>query len=445
MGRENLSLSIHPCGLTGLLVGSLLFTPCASVLAQSTPAPQLNLRIAEAMQRAEANNPQLLAARRSIAVAEVGTALAAVGPNPRLSLDVPIGLAETKRTLSIEQPLELGGKREARLALAKDQIRAARLQLESLRWQVRADVRQAYAELSIAQAARRQGERTVELAKQLVEIAHKRLVAGDVAEADLIQTRFVLERARQRLEPTANRVRQATIKLDSLLGEPTEVSVEPTDSKVFSLSVEENRIAPEAASPLPDLTALRQAARQRRIDLAIAELQQRIGDDQLALARSAQIPDLSLAGGFLWDPANETTAVLLGVRIDLPIFNNRQGEVDQALANRTLADAQRLLLERQVDREVAAAYQEVTSAERLLEQDRTVLLPQSTQVLELARRSYQFGQSGLSDVLIAQQAVQDQRDAYYSDVLTYQTALGSLERAVNQPLVASLPDVPTIP
>jgi outer membrane protein, heavy metal efflux system len=423
--------------VTITLAGSL--TAPALAQAQTAQPPLINLRLEEALHKAELNNPQLLAARRSVAVAESGVAVAGVSPNPRLALDVPVGLAETKRTLGLEQPIELGGKREARLALAGDQTRTAQLQLEMMRWQVRFDVRQAYAELAIAQAAQNQAEQTVGLNKQLVEIARKRLVAGDVAEADLIQTRFVLERARQRLEPTNNRIRQANIKLASLLGQPTEILIEPADGKQFNLSIEEKQKAPGTLPPLPALTALQQTAKTKRLDLSLARLQQRIGDDQVALARSAQVPDIALAGSFIWDPVADTTGALLGIRVDLPLFNNRQGEVNQAVANQSLAEAQRLVLEQQVDREVA-----VRSNERLLQQDRSVLLPQSQQVLDLARKSYQFGQTGLTEVLVAQQSVQDQRDAYYSDVLAYQTAIGTLERAVNQPLV-SKPDVSTVP
>ena len=425
-------------------VAYLLTTPTA-VRAQVAQPPLLNLRLEEALHKAELSNPQLLAARRSIAVAESGVAIAGVGPNPRLALDIPVGLAETKRILGLEQPIELGGKREARLALAGDQTRTAQLQLEILRWQVRLDVRQAYAELAIAQAAQNQTERMVELNKQLVEIARKRLAAGDVAEVDLIQTRFVLERARQRLEPTNNRVRQANIKLDSLLGQPTEILIEPIDGRQFNLSIEENQKTPKALSPLPNLITLQQIAKRKRLDLNLAKLQQRISDDQLALARSTQVPDIAVAGGFIWDPVADTTGALLGIRVDLPLFNKHQGEVNQAQANQSLAEAQRFVLEQQVDREVAAAYQDVRSAERLLQQDRSVLLPQSEQVLDLARKSYQFGQTGLTDVLVAQQSVQDQRDAYYNNVLTYQTALGTMERAVNQPLFTSKTDAPTIP
>ena len=84
--------------------------------------------------------------------------------------------------------------------------------------------------------------------------------------------------------------------------------------------------------------------------------------------------------------------------------------------------------------EVATAYQEVLGARETLAQDRAALLPQARQVLALMHKSYQFGHSGLTDVLVTQATVQEQLDTYYNDVLAYQTALGALERAVNEEL-----------
>lgn len=102
-----------------------------------------NLTLETAINQAEANNPQLLAAQRSISVAQAGVAVAGVIANPRLAIDIPFGQAETKRTIGIEQPIELGGKRGARQALANSQVQQAQLQLDSLRWQIRIQVRQA--------------------------------------------------------------------------------------------------------------------------------------------------------------------------------------------------------------------------------------------------------------------------------------------------------------
>ncbi|WP_292797320.1 TolC family protein [Nostoc sp. NMS7] len=142
-----------------------------------------NLTLETAINQAEANNPQLLAAQRSISVAQAGVAVAGVIANPRLAIDIPFGQAETKRTIGIEQLIELGGKRGARLALANSQVQQAQLQLDSLRWQIRIQVCQAYAELAIAQGAQQNTEQSLAINKQLVDIAKMRFQANDVARA----------------------------------------------------------------------------------------------------------------------------------------------------------------------------------------------------------------------------------------------------------------------
>ncbi len=191
------------------------------------------------------------------------------------------------------------------------------------------------------------------------------------------------------------------------------------------------------------MTALKQLARSSRLDLSLARQQIQLNANQIRLARSAQIPDISLAAAFVWDPGYSTsstpdppttTAVILGVRADLPLFNNNGGGVNQARANRSVSEAQLSALEQQVDTEVITAYENAASAQRVLERDRTVLLPQALQVLNLSRKSYQYGQTGLNDALLVQQSVQTVFDNFYADILTYQTALGSLEQAINQPL-----------
>ncbi len=414
-----------------VIVGVLSASLAGRVAAQPLAVPY---SLQAAISEAQARNPQLLAAERAVVVAQTGLTIAGVTPNPRLSADVPFGEAETKRTVSFEQPFELGGKRNARLAVAQDQVRVTQGQLDLLRWQIRTDVSQIYAELAIAEAAQAQVQRSINLSQQLVRIAQKRLAAGDVAEAEVIQAQFALERVRQRLEPATNRIRQANTRLGTLLGQRVSAPIDATDRNTFNLSVEKQQPLPKLRK-LPELPELQTLARQKRLDLLLAQQQIQLSLDLIALAQVAKIPDLGLAGGFIWDPVSATTAATLGLRIDVPIFNTRQGELDQALATQTLAQAQKNALERQVDGEVSLAYQDVITAQTLLERDRRILLPQAEQVLNLAQKSYQAGQSSFTDVLVTQQAVQDQRDAFYSDLTAYQTARNGLERAINQPLV----------
>lgn len=406
-------------------------------------AKVLTLNLDTAINQAQANNPQLLAAQRSINVARSGATIAGTTLNPRLSIDIPFGQAETKHTISLEQPIELGGKRGARLAVAKVQIQQAQLQLDLLRSQIRSQVRQSYAELAIAQGAQQNTEQSLSINQQLVDIAKARLAAGDVAGVDVVQAEFAFSQAQQKLEPATNRVRQATIRLNSLLGQAADTPIKLVDGEAFRFSLTGNKQGLAVSQKLPDLTALKQLARSSRLDLLLAGQQIQLGAKQIRLAQSAQIPDINLAAAFVWDPGFSTsstpsppttTAVILGLRVDLPLFNNNRGGVSQAQANRSVAVAQLSALEQQVDTEVITAYENAASAQRVVERDRTILLPQALQVLNLSRKSYQYGQTGLNDALLVQQSVQTVFDNFYADILTYQTALGTLEQAVNQPL-----------
>jgi len=375
------------------------------VFAQT--AKVLTLNLDTAINQAQANNPQLLAAQRSINVARSGATIAGTTLNPRLSIDIPFGQAETKHTISLEQPIELGGKRGARLAVAKVQIQQAQLQLDLLRSQIRSQVRQSYAELAIAQGAQQNTEQSLSINQQLVDIAKARLAAGDVAGVDVVQAEFAFSQAQQKLEPATNRVRQAAIRLNSLLGQAADTPIKLVDGEAFRFSLTGNKQGLAVSQKLPDLTALKQLARSSRLDLLLAGQQIQLGAKQIRLAQSAQIPDISLAAAFVWDPGFSTsstpsppttTAVILGLRVDLPLFNNNRGGVSQAQANRSVAVAQLSALEQQVDTEVITAYENAASAQRVVERDRTILLPQALQVLNLSRKSYQYGQTGLNDL-----------------------------------------------
>ncbi|MEJ6485642.1 TolC family protein [Nostoc punctiforme UO1] len=320
-----------------------------------------NLTLETAINQAEANNPQLLAAQRSISVAQAGVAVAGVIPNPRLAIDIPFGQAETKRTIGIEQPIELGGKRGARLALANSQVQQVQLQLDSLRWQIHIQVRQAYAELAIAQGAQQNTEQSLAINKQLIDIAKMRFQANDVARADVVQAEFAFAQAQQKLEPAINRVRQASIRLNTLLGQPTDTVINLADSEAFRFSGKDSQPGLAILAKLPDLKVLKKLAKASRLDLALAQQQIQVNNEQIQVAGSARIPDITLAASYVWDPGlstdgapppTTTTAVILGVRVDLPLFNSGGSGVRQARANLSVAEAQNAALKSQVDSEV---------------------------------------------------------------------------------------------
>lgn len=411
----------------GAFAGGALFALLALAVVRPAKAQDSVLSLNEALRIAEEQNADVLSAEKGADTARMGLNVAKEGPNPRLSVDYPFGAGETVHDIMLEQPLETGGKKNSRLAVAEDTFRIAGLRVEKAKTDARAEARKAYWSLLLSQEAYREAERMAQINQTLLEIAQKRFEAGDIAESDVIQVRFNLERAEQKLLPAKNQIQQNEIRLNTLLARPPETPVvlEPAETVVTGMLQN---------VPSPSLETLLKTARENRPDLAIAMTQSRLASDRIALARSLAVPDLTVAGGYLWDPSIPAASTSVGIRVDLPIFNNHRAEIRQAQAGS--AEALASLRKEQIlaDSEVTAAYHDYMTARTQVESDRNVLLAQAEEVQGLAENSYREGRTGLAGVLVAQQSAAAERQTYLADLLSYITSVGALERAAGRPL-----------
>ncbi|WP_252858421.1 TolC family protein, partial [Pseudomonas nitroreducens] len=122
------------------------FVPWAGLLAlllwQSPAwAQSREIGIEEALQAAANGNPELSASAREIGIAQGLREQAGLLRNPTLSWEQE-GTESRNRTttVGISQPLELGGKRGARVELAERGQAVAALSLEARRNQLRGEV-----------------------------------------------------------------------------------------------------------------------------------------------------------------------------------------------------------------------------------------------------------------------------------------------------------------
>ena len=108
----------------------------------------------QALAAAFAQNPELAATSREIGIADGERHQAGLLPNPELAWEVEDTRRDTSTTtITLSQPLELGGKRAARIAAAGVGQAIARLDLERQRNGLRADVVQAFHAALRAQTA----------------------------------------------------------------------------------------------------------------------------------------------------------------------------------------------------------------------------------------------------------------------------------------------------
>jgi cobalt-zinc-cadmium efflux system outer membrane protein len=120
----------------------------------ATAVQAQSLSLSQALDAAFAQNPDLAAAGREIGIAEGERRQAGLLPNPELSWEVEDTRRDTSTTtVTLSQPLELGGKRGARIDVASAGQHLAQLELERQRNGLRADVVQAFHAALRAQTA----------------------------------------------------------------------------------------------------------------------------------------------------------------------------------------------------------------------------------------------------------------------------------------------------
>lgn len=211
----------------GLAAFSLLAI-AASNLARSADAIDSNsaLSLADAQAAALRGRPELVAAQAEGRALEGAERQAALRPNPDLVLNVEDvagtgafeNTSEAQTTLSLYQPIELGGDRRARTAVAAQHRALASFDLEARRLDVLADTATAFVAVLVSQEELHHAGELVELAGRERSSAAERVRAGAALAVD--ETRALRrgrrayprsarpERARSRSPATRRRLRR---------------------------------------------------------------------------------------------------------------------------------------------------------------------------------------------------------------------------------------------
>src|SRR4051812_2493102 len=137
---------LWPLGLAALLL-------CPTVAsAQPTAIEQPRLKLEQAQQLAATRNPELSSAQHEVDATSGGVQQAGAWRNPELTATVEDMRSATRTTTAtIGIPLELGGKRSARISAAERARDVAGAQLATAKAKVRAQVAERYFALVVAQ------------------------------------------------------------------------------------------------------------------------------------------------------------------------------------------------------------------------------------------------------------------------------------------------------
>jgi cobalt-zinc-cadmium efflux system outer membrane protein len=371
------------------------------------------LTLEQALARARERASSVLSAQARVeeARARLGAASRLLRENPEM--DAAAGRwssGSEKLDLGVIQNLDIGGRRSARIGIARAELVSSAADAENAVREALRDVTASFFRALQAQERLALAARAQSIAAEILEIARRRHEAGDVAVLDLNLAQVAEARARAGVRAARSAQALALGQLRTLLGFPAEQQLQLRGDLRGSRRYDLAELLGKATDR-PDIRAL-----QSELEAANAEFQ---------LGRALAWPELGLGGRYESEKGDHI--VLGAVRFTLPLFDRGQGA-------RAVAGARARRLELELERARRAVLTEVHTAFEVYDQQRAAveeLEQNALRVLEenesLSRESYQAGQISLAELLIVRREIQETRSDYLSRLLDAAVAAADLE------------------
>lgn len=402
-----------------ILAACLAVSCCTSAFVARADEPSFTL--AQALERAGATSPAIEGGAAGVLAAQAARSVAGLRPNPELNIQTENvagsgdyrGFRSAETTAQVTLPLELGGKRPARVALANAQQDRAQIEQAVIAADLRLAVTQAYVTAVSAAERATVAQRQVTIAAEALRSAQVRVRAGRASPLEAQRAELAHLNAQATQEQAERLANVARANLGRMIGAPVAGAL---DLRWFETLA--------AAGPV-DRAAVRDmlTARAAALDVATA-------DAQVRLAGAQRVPDLQLFAGPRRLSGSNDTAMLMGINIPLQIFDNGGAAQAQARAERQRADATRRMTEIQLDQAIASADAEVANAETAARIASGPALAAAQEAARIARIGYREGKFGQIDLIEAERALLDTRMAAIDALATYHDASARRDRLV---------------
>ncbi len=405
-----------------IIAATLAASVCATPAQAQTSPPataQDGLTLEQALELAGANAPGIGAADAGVRAAEAQRRVAGLRPNPSVNVEVEnvvgtgaySGIRGAETTVGMSLPLELGGKRSARIAVADTQTTRARLAVTVARADLRLRVIQTYNAAAAAERRVLVAGDQLRIADEGLRAANVRVRAGRASPLEQQRAEVARINADTALAQAERAVTLARGNLARLVGrDPGALDLGWFDRVMAD-------VGPRlAASP------------EGTLALATAEAEVATANAQVRLARSQRIPDLTLSAGARRLEATNDVAAVFGVSLPIPLFNNGRAGIDTARAQKDQAEAVRRVALLDAQQAIADAETDLANAEANARTATGPALAGAQEAARIARIGYREGKFGQLDLLEAERTLAQTRTAAIDALAAYHDAQARLER-----------------
>ncbi len=408
----------------------LLATVIHSIAQAQADTAFQQLPLADYLHQVATQHLGYAAQQYNVSIATAGIESAKVFPDPQLTLD---GFDNQHRLLKlsygynagISTTLELGGKRKARIALARSGLELSQAQLQDYFRGLRADATIAWYNALLQQELLWVQQEAAGIMRQLADADAIRFQKGVITATDARQSALEASQLLNSLYQQQADVKAALLQLNNNTGRSH-------GDTLLLPAGDFTRLEREFS--LPVLIAY---AQQNRADVLAANAARSVAEKNLSLVKANRKIDLGINAGVgsnaeatsIIAPTPRYIASSAGIAIPLKWSNHYKGELHSAqyaIKQAGVTYEEALL---QVQTEVTQAWYNYHAAQQQVQQYEQSLLTGAQQVLQGKIYSYKRGEISLLEVLNAQRTWNEVQQNYRRALFRYAAALVELERA----------------
>ncbi len=395
-----------------------------------------SLTLSDALRRALAANPRLTAAEKDVRIAAGRRLQAGAFPNPEASfeLDNAFGSGELQRlrdaetTLQISQLIELGGKREARIAAGSAELDAAHWERAAVRLEIASNTAVAFYEVLTSQRRIQIYNDQIAALDRLTPLLQKRVDLGASSPAEIARARVAVDLVRTDRERVVTALSAARRELAIAMG----VNLPDFSEVVGNLG--------RVGAPPAFQTVLKAIDVNPQLMRWTAVWAQR--DAELLIARLKPVPDVQVFAG--WRHFNEVwngtvfekndNAVRLGLSVPLPVWDQNIGGIEAARESLSKAEAERASNRLTLVLALGRAYDTLTGAAREIEILRSSTIPNARTAVEGLENGYREGRYSLLELLDVESSSTQVSLRELEALLSFHTSVAIIEGLTGAPL-----------
>lgn len=383
------------------------------------------LKLTDALRSALTADNAILAAEARVDAADAALLQSGKRPNPSLGVDVEnfggsgavSGFSDTEITLSYQQRIELGGKRDSRVALAGAERTAAEARILVARLALSEGVQLAYVEALAAEASIALAKERLGIARSLQDEIAKRIAsardpefAGARADAQVAEAQLALDQAQLRAKAAAAR-------LASFWGGTASFRLDP---RAFT-----------DLTPPPDTGFA--------ADVAVLEAERTASAARVDVERSKGVADPTFSVGVRHFSRNDDVALMVGGSIPLSVFDDNSASVARAAAEERATGLDLAAYRAAREREIARLRGQLAIAAAEARAIDTDIVPAAERAVGLVREGFSRGAFTYLDVTEAQNQLSSARArriavlrAFHADKAALDRLLGTHMAITNQ-------------